>query len=522
MRPSRAAAIVGLLSVVVALGVGEFLAGVAGNVPSPVDAVGQALIPRFPGPVTSWAIAVFGSANRAVLLGGIVVVALLLGAAAAVMGRTSPGVPVAIFLTAGAFGVLAARDQPGAQFGAVVTTTAIAVGVGVLVLRWGLSRLVPVTVPPATSTSSAPRRPPVHTPAPVARRTVLVGLGGVAAVSAAAGALGRWGVGGGTRVEPAEIALPTPVRSRPEVTSMTDASAGIDGLSPILTPTDRFFRIDTALSVPQVDPEAWRLRITGSVDRELEFTLDELFAAAFEEVDVTIACVSNDVGGDLIGTARWLGTPLADLLDRAGVWEAATQIVGRSVDGFSAGFPTAVAYERRDAVVAVGMNGAPLPARHGFPARLVVPGLYGYVSATKWLDEIHLTTWEDHDGYWIPRGWSKEGPVKTSSRIDVPRRGDRVAAGEVVVAGVAWAPTRGIRDVEVAVDDGGFRAAGLVTPLGDASWVQWHTTVELSAGEHELTVRAIDGEGQTQSAGPQPPAPDGAEGWHRRTLRVQA
>ena len=545
MRAGRVTAGAGAVAVALAIGLGELLAGLAASVPSPVDAVGQTLIPRFPGALTNWAIATFGGANRAVLTGAIVVVALLLGAAAGAVARSLPSVPVLVFVAAGVLGILAARNQPGALLVTVLPAYAIAVGAGLAALRRALRAIdAPAQVPSAQVPSDqvpsvqdpgeqGPRdrtgpeevartRHDVVGPAAISRRVVLGTLGGVAAAAVAVGSLGRWVLGGGPVTQPTELSLPQPRTSLPDITSAQDASTQIDGLSPVLTPTDRFFRIDTALSVPRVDPDTWQLRVTGMVDRELELTLDDLLDEPLQEVDVTIACVSNEVGGDLIGTARWLGFPLADLLERAGVQDGATQVVGRSIDGWTAGFPTQIAFDRRDTIIAVGMNGEPLPARHGFPARLIVPGLFGYVSATKWLAEVELTTWEGYDAYWIPRGWAKEGPIKTSSRIDVPRNGERVAAGEVVVGGVAWAPTRGISDVHLAVDDGEFGATELIPPLGENTWVQWRTTVTLEAGEHELTVRAVDGDGQLQSEGPQPPAPDGAEGWHRRKVRVQA
>jgi DMSO/TMAO reductase YedYZ molybdopterin-dependent catalytic subunit len=299
------------------------------------------------------------------------------------------------------------------------------------------------------------------------------------------------------------------------------AQLDVAGLDPVVTPNDRFYRIDTALQVPRVDAASWRLRVTGMVDRPLELSLDDLLAREVVEADVTLACVSNEVGGRLVGNARWRGVRLDDLLAEAGVRPGATQVVGRSVDGFTAGFPTAT-LDGRDVLVAVGMNGAPLPFEHGFPARLVVPGLYGYVSATKWLAEIELTTLEALDGYWIPRGWAKEAPIKTASRIDVPRPGSDVAPGPTPIAGVAWAPTRGIDRVEVAVDDGPWQAARLAAAIGPDSWRQWVLDWDATPGEHSLRVRATDGTGATQTEQRADPVPDGASGWHTVTVRVTA
>ncbi len=298
-------------------------------------------------------------------------------------------------------------------------------------------------------------------------------------------------------------------------------SLAVPGLSPYITPNVDFYRIDTALSTPQVDVEDWELSITGMVDRPFSIGFEELVAMATTQDTVTLSCVSNEVGGNLVGNAVWQGVPLADLLERAGIQDGATQIVGRSVDDFTAGFPTEIGLDGRTALVAVGMNGEPLPAAHGFPARLVVAGLYGYVSATKWLREIELTTWEDFDGYWVPRGWSKEGPIKTMSRIDVPRSGASLDAGPQAIAGVAWAPPGGIEKVEVQVDDGG---PWVQADLGDATsgntWVQWKLAWDATPGEHAIRVRATGADGITQTEDRAPPAPDGATGWHRRTVKV--
>jgi hypothetical protein len=293
-------------------------------------------------------------------------------------------------------------------------------------------------------------------------------------------------------------------------------------LETIVVPNAAFYRIDTALIVPRPDPDNWKLRIHGMVDNELSFTLADLLAMPLYERYVTIACVSNEVGGNLVGNAKWTGVLLSDLLERAGVQPGADQIVGRSVDDWTAGFPTALALDGREPLVAVGMNDEMLPPRHGYPARLIVPGLYGYVSATKWLREIELTTWESFDGYWIPRGWSKEGPIKTQSRIDVPTSGRSVPAGGVSIAGVAWAPLKGIAMVEVRIDDGEWEPAELSTPLSDTAWVQWLLKKDLPAGqEFKVQVRATDGSGETQTEAKGPPAPNGATGYHTITFRTQ-
>jgi len=295
----------------------------------------------------------------------------------------------------------------------------------------------------------------------------------------------------------------------------------VDGVSPLVTPNNDFYRIDTAFSIPRVDVNSWRLNITGLVERPFSISFSELLGLSVFEEFITLCCVSNEVGGELIGNATWQGVPIWHLINHAGVKPEATQIVGRSVDGFTVGFPRDVAFDGRPALVAVGMNGEPLPFKHGFPARLIVSGLYGYVSATKWLQEIELTTWEGFNGYWIPRGWSKRGPVKTQSRIDVPRPGAAgIKPGRQPIAGVAWAQNRGISKVEVQIDGGDWQEARLALPISQHTWVQWVHEWDATPGPHVARVRATDATGTTQPEGPRPPAPNGAEGWHRVNFQV--
>jgi DMSO/TMAO reductase YedYZ molybdopterin-dependent catalytic subunit len=350
------------------------------------------------------------------------------------------------------------------------------------------------------------------------RREFLVTAGALAIGAAATAAAGRRLAGGDPSAE---------VRANTTVPRPTDGIAvpvsqafDVDGLTPYITPNPDFYRIDTALTVPRVDPRSWRLGVDGLVERPFSLSFDDLLALDAVAEPVTLQCVSNEVGGDLVGNAVWQGVPLAMLLDRAGVRTEATQVVGRSVDGWTAAFPTELAGDGRTAMVAYAMNGELLPPRHGFPARLVVAGLYGYVSATKWLDRIELTRIEDVDGYWIPRGWSRDGPIKTASRIDVPRRGAVVPAGPTPLAGVAWAPTRGVGAVEAQVDDGPWQPCDLGAAASDETWVQWHLRWDATPGRHILRVRATDGRGEVQTDEISDPAPDGATGLHTRRVEV--
>ncbi|HWR84414.1 MAG TPA: molybdopterin-dependent oxidoreductase, partial [Rhodoglobus sp.] len=352
------------------------------------------------------------------------------------------------------------------------------------------------------------------------RRDFLRFAGIAAGVSVVGGAVARTMNAATTAADAARgiIALPDAASVTARIPS--GASLDVPGITPLVTPNDGFYRIDTALQVPVVDAATWRLRVTGMVERELELTFDELLAQPLTESTITIACVSNEVGGDLIGTATWLGWPVRDLLARARPLPGADMVLSRSVDGFTAGTPIEALTDDRDSLLAVGMNGEPLPLQHGFPVRMIVPGLFGYVSATKWLSELTVTTFAADQGYWTPRGWDALGPVKTSSRIDVPRSGQSVAAGRVAVAGVAWAQHRGVAAVEIRIDEGQWRPARLARAISDDTWVQWVLEWDAQPGSHTIAVRATDADGTTQRSNRLPPAPNGSEGWHTVTVTV--
>lgn len=494
-RPLLPPAVAGMLAAGAALGGAELLAGALGALTSPIELIGDRVVDGAPPVVKDAAVAVFGTADKLALQVGTVVIALLVGAGLGVLARRVWTAAALGFVAAGVLGIAAAAASPRASLVLVAIVIGVGVAVGLTVLRRLLA--------PALYTDDGSRR-----------QLLVAAVVGAGALGA--GVVGRWLLQrDGVAAARTAVALPD------LSTSSTPAASGLDveGVSPLFTPNDRFYRIDTALRVPQVDPASWQLRVTGLVDRELTLRFDELRRRATEEADITIACVSNEVGGQLVGNARWQGVALRDLLDQAGVRPQATQIVGRSVDGFTAAFPVTAGTDDRASLVALGMNGEPLPVEHGFPVRLVIPGLYGYVSATKWLAEIELVT-DAFEGYWVPRGWAKRAPIKTQSRIDVPRPRSRVAAGRVPVAGVAWAPTRGIAAVEVRVDDGPWRAARLGPAVGDDSWRQWVLAWDATAGPHRLQVRATDGTGRTQTEQPAPPRPDGATGYHTVAVGV--
>lgn len=509
----RRASLAGLLATAVALGVAELVAGALGT-RSLVVAIGDAVIDATPGWLERFAIATFGTADKPVLLAGILVVSALLGAALGRLARTRLALASAGLVAFGALGVAASLSDARTEPAEAITVAAAGAVAGVVALV-----LLTRAAGPAPSRGA---RSVDTDPTLFERRRFLA----LASASAAVGVLGA--AGGRLLASPRldrlreAISLPRPTATA--VPLAPGAGLAVDGLTPLRVPNAEFYRIDTALLLPEVDPGGWSLEVRGLVDRPFTLTYDELLELSTVEGDVTLACVSNEVGGGLVGNARWQGVPLRDLLERAGVQPGATQIIGRSVDGFTAGFPVELGLREGSgpgdvgALVAVGMNGEPLPQVHGFPARLVVPGLYGYVSATKWLSAIELTTF-DEEGYWIPRGWSREGPIKTQSRIDVPRTGT-VPAGRQPVAGVAWAPSRGIERVEVQVDDGPWQEARLSDSLGVDAWRQWVWEWDATPGAHTLTARATDGTGETQTTRVAPPAPDGASGLHTRRVTV--
>jgi DMSO/TMAO reductase YedYZ molybdopterin-dependent catalytic subunit len=521
----RSAAAAGVVSAGFALGLGELAAGSAGEQPSLVSAIGTEFINRFAASLKELAVEWFGTHDKPALVVGIVVSSLLLGAVFGLIASRWFWLGAAGFAAFGLLGAWAyGRDPLGSTTtGLVIALAATVGGIGAL---WFLLRLAtgPMTPPMATGDGVAVEgdivpapladlADPRHTP----RRAFIAGAALLGAGAASTAFVGRrLRSNGGIETVRQRVALPPPAAP----SEVPPDAFDVTGLSPYITPTGDFYRIDTALTIPRIDPSSWELDITGLLDRPYRLTYDELLRMDAVEETVTLQCVSNEVGGDLVGNAVWQGVTLTDLLQRARPRAEATQLVGRSVDRFTVGFPSELIDGERVALVAYAMNGEPLPARHGFPARLVVAGLYGYVSATKWLREIELTTWDDFDGYWISRGWAKEGPTKTASRIDVPSSGTTITAGPTPIAGVAWAPTRGISMVEVRVDDGDWVPCRLGDAASENTWVQWLHEWDATTGDHVITVRATDGAGQTQTSDVASPAPDGATGWHSRRIRV--
>jgi DMSO/TMAO reductase YedYZ molybdopterin-dependent catalytic subunit len=500
-------AFVGVAAGVLTLGVATLLAalmtgmGLAGGTPSPVFAVGGAFVDRTPPWLKDFAITTFGTHDKVAL---IVAMALFLVAVCAVIGIVGEGRHTAgmvAFALVGAIGMLAVLSRPHAE-----TLDLLPTVIGTAAGLWALSILWQRAAEAAHGTT-------------LDRRRFLLGGAGITVVGIAAATFGQ-SLGQGARQAAASrstVRLPKPVRP---VVIPAGAQLPVKGITPYIMPNADFYRIDTALVVPQLDATTWSLKVHGMVDREVTLSWASLLTKPMQDALVTLMCVSNEVGGNLTGNAVWTGWPVRELLKMAGPKPGADMVLSTSSDGWTAGTPLSVLTDDRSAVLAIAMNGQPLPFEHGFPARLVVPGLYGYVSATKWVTDLKVTTFTQDQGYWTPRGWSEFGPVKTESRIDVPSAGARVSAGRVAVAGIAWAQHRGIKAVEVRVDDGAWQPARLADEPSIDSWRQWVLPWQAVTGSHTITVRATDAEGVVQTQTQAPPPPDGATGWHTITVNV--
>ncbi|MEU9861105.1 molybdopterin-dependent oxidoreductase [Streptomyces sp. NPDC047971] len=508
----------GLVAGYVSLAVAEVVASWVRPEAGPVTAVGGAVIDLTPAAVKEWAIRTFGASDKAVLLAGILTLLALLAAAIGLLALRSRPAGVVGVLALGVVGALAAAGRPDSDSAADVLPSLLGAAAGAALLYVLTGRLLarPVTAAPERA-ARASRRSFLVT----AAVTVLAATGAAALARALGGARHEDAVASRTAFR-----LPRPASAAPAVPP--GAQLDVPGIGPFITPNEDFYRVDTALVVPKVDADDWRLRITGlGVVEERSLTLRDLLRRTVVERDITLACVSNEVGGSLVGNARWTGVRLADLLREAGVRPPseggpADQIVARSSDGMTIGTPVEDVMDGRDALLAFGMNGEPLPFEHGFPVRMLVPGLYGYVSACKWIVEIELTTFAAYDAYWVRGGWAAEAPVKTQSRIDTPRSLARLREGTVMIAGVAWAQHRGIERVQVRVDEGPWRDARLATEDSRDTWRQWVFPWQATPGRHDLAVRATDGAGVTQTERRTEPMPDGASGWHTIAVTVES
>ncbi len=506
----RAGAALGLLATAVGLAAAELVVGLIQGSSSPVVPVGQEFIDWTPKSLKDWAIEQFGTNDKAVLVAGALIVILGLGAVVGILMMR--GERAGAFVLTGAIGVVGAWAvliRPDPTLGKLLPTiVGSLVSIGVL---WWLGPKPEVSDEDGTVVMMG-----------VDRRQFITGAVTVGSAAAVTGGVGR------ALQQRFEVNEERANLELPEVDGVAqgiagDFELGVEGIESFVVPNNNFYRIDTALVVPQVKVDTWKLNIDGLVDNPLELTFEDLLARPQIERQITLSCVSNPVGGQLVGNALWQGVLLKDILEEAGLQEGAEQVVSRSIDGWTCGSPIEAIMDGRDAMLAIAMNGEPLPAQHGYPVRIVVPGLFGYVSATKWVTDIRLTRWDEFDAYWIPRGWSKEGPVKTMARIDTPRSNttQSVAGDGVAIGGVAWAVHRGVSKVQIRLDEGEWRDAEMGSVPSADTWVQWvYRLTDAEPGKHLIEVRAFDGEGEPQPEQPAAVAPNGAQGYHRIAMTI--
>jgi DMSO/TMAO reductase YedYZ molybdopterin-dependent catalytic subunit len=489
----------GVLATLVGIGLAHLAAALTDPATSPVLAVGSAVIDRTPTPMKEWAIRNFGSADKTILVGSVLAGVLALAAVAGLLARRRFALGAGLLVVLVGVAAVAVVTRPGADPLDLLPSVVAAI-VGPAALRL-LAR-----TPADTATS------------PDGRRTVLLTITALAAMAAVGGVAGRLVTR--LRARPEDVTLPKPTGPAPPFPRGLDDQ--VPGITRFRTPTADFYRVDTRLDVPVISADDWTLTIDGDVDRRVTLTFDDLLAMPMVERDITLTCVSNSVGGPYVGGARWLGVRLADVLDLAGIGNtSADQILSTDFAGMTISTPLALATDGRDALVAVGMNGKPLPREHGFPVRLVIPGLYGFISATKWLRRLTLTTYDDQQAYWTERGWATDAPIKISARIDTPKALAELDAGEVVVGGVAWAQERGgIAGVQVRLDGGPWVDAQLGPDGGDDYWRQWFHRWSAEPGSHRIAVRAVAGNGEPQTAARAEPFPNGASGLHELLVRV--
>ncbi|MBX3092139.1 MAG: molybdopterin-dependent oxidoreductase [Cryobacterium sp.] len=497
----------GLAAVSAGLGAAEVLAVILAPTSSPLFSAGSLVIDVAPPWLKERVIGLFGTGDKAVIIVSVALLVAILAALAGLVEHAKPPWGRVIVAIVGGAGLLAAITRAGSSMvSAFPSLAAIGVGIWLLAVLTRRSEAVDSTV------GAAPRG--------TARRTFLVNAGLAAGLGVLATIGGRVVASSIQAVEAARRMFTLPSAAVTVAPIPAGATLDVPGISPLVTSNSDFYRIDTALIVPSVDPAQWALRVTGLVEREVTINFDDLLALPLEESYTTLACVSNYVGGGLIGNALWLGYPIRHLLERAGPKSGADMVLSRSVDGFTASTPLSALTDDRNAILAVAMNGSPLPAEHGFPVRMVVPGLYGYVSATKWVTELKVTKFSAETSYWTNRGWSPRGPVKLSSRIDTPRDSRQVSPGTVMVAGVAWSQHVGVSRVEVQVDDDAWSDATLADAISADTWRQWSFAWNATAGQHRLTVRATDANGVPQIEVYADVVPDGATGLHSITVNV--
>ena len=526
------AALSGMVSAALALALGELVASVTNKTTSLVLAVGEFIVEVTPGDVVRTSIETLGNSQKVVLLSSITVISILFGAFLGLLSRKQPDLSYSLFILFGIFGGWTLNRDP-------LTSTAAALSLSVIATLIGVSTFFSLNTlldHPASADFEDPKYRYAD------RRQFLNWATGISVAAGTMTGVGRLLLKDDTVQNIREKIVIPNIEEKNEMQTSNDVTSDlsstattipstetdfltfsemntIEGISPYITSNDDFYRIDTALRVPTIEPADWSLTVDGLVENPYELSYEEILEMELVKKDVTLTCVSNEIGGPLVGNAVWAGVPLSEIISKSEPLSNAEQVMCHSVDGFTAGFPIENIFDGRTALLAVGMNGRPLPVIHGFPARLVVAGLYGYVSAVKWIKRIEICTWDGNNGYWIPRGWSKKAPIKISSRIDVPRE-RKINSGVNAVAGVAWAPLSGVRTVEISFDSGPWQECNLGVSLSGETWTQWAYKWDAIPGKYKIKVRAIDNNGVIQSSSVVSPAPDGAEGFDQISVRV--
>jgi DMSO/TMAO reductase YedYZ molybdopterin-dependent catalytic subunit len=515
MRSRLVYALFGVLATLVGMATGHLIASLLNPASSPVLAVGSQVIDLTPTSLKEAAIKRFGSNDKNVLIGSVLAGVLVLSAVAGLLARRRFRYGAGLLIVLVAVAAFTALNRPTAELVDVLPSLAtVLAGVGAL---WLLDRNQTRALESAAPAMSDPTPTPDVVAGGPSRRGVLVTGVVLTALAAVMGGAGRLIGTYRTRLE--SIAFPKPADPAPAF------PAGIEktfpGITPLRVSNGGFYRVDTRLDVPIVDIEGWTLTIEGMVDKKLELTFDDLLEMPLIERDITLTCVSNSVGGPYVGGARWIGVRLTDLLEMAGVKDGVDQILSTDVDGMTIGTPYDLATDGRDAMIALGMNGEALPREHGFPARMVVPGLYGFISACKWISKIELTTYEDKTSYWTEREWATNAPIKISSRIDTPKVLENIDAGDTFIGGVAWAQQNGgVAKVQVQIDGGPWQDAELGPTAGNDYWRQWHFPWRAESGSHNIASRVVDGNGNEQTAVRAEPFPEGSSGIQQLIVKV--
>lgn len=498
----------GIVSAAAVLGIAELAGAFFTARATPLIALGSTFIDFTPAWLKNFAVATFGTGDKAALFVGMGITITILAAVLGIVAYRKWALGVAGVVLMGVIMSAAVLTRAGASFLDAIPSI-LGTILGILALRLLISKLHQADPEKDRDGEN------------VSRRVFFVTAGITALIAGGSAFAGKAISGIRNKVQATRESLRFPAPKSPAPALPANLKAPVEGTVPWLTPNKDFYRIDTALSVPLIDVNSWEIRVHGMVEEEFTMSFQDLLDAGLVERHVTLTCVSNPVGGNLLGNAKWLGYPLQEILKRAKPKSGANMVLSTSEDGFSASTPLSVLQENKDALLAVAMNDEPLPLEHGYPVRMVVPGLYGYVSATKWVVDLEVTRFEDKTAYWTDRGWSDKGPIKTMARVEVPASFAKMPEGKVTIAGSAWSQGRGITKVEIQIDGGEWKAVKLADEANVNTWRQWYLEVDLKPGLHNVKARATDAKDGLQTEERADPIPNGASGWQSVQFTVE-